>query len=325
MVNGLAARSIMLPPELDVIDSHTEGEPTRVIVRGAPELGAASMAARRDEFAREHDHLRRAIVLEPRGHEAIVGALLTSPVERESTAGVIFFNNVGCLGMCGHGLIGVARTLEMLGRARPGEMRLDTPVGTVSAWLHEDGSITVRNIVPRVARLDVTLDVPQVGRVTGDIAWGGNWFFLVHGSRERLELDNLPALLHITQAIKRALRDLGIRGDDGGEIDHVELFAEPCDPAHRSRNFVLCPGGAYDRSPCGTGTSAKLAVLHARGEIALDEEWTQESVADGLFRARLVRVGDSIVPEIRGRAFITARSTLLFDPRDPLRAGLGGA
>ncbi|MFN8546398.1 MAG: proline racemase family protein [Candidatus Eisenbacteria bacterium] len=312
----------MLPPELEIIDSHTEGEPTRVIVRGGPELRASTMLARREEFSREHDDLRRAVVLEPRGHEAIVAALLTPPVAPESVAGVIFWNNVGCLGMCGHGLIGVARTLELLGNARPGEMRLDTPVGTVGARLHDDGSVTVRNVAARVAQLDLALEVPGLGRVTGDIAWGGNWFFLVGRSMERVELDNLPALLQATQAIKRALWDAGIRGDDGGEIDHVELFSQPRDPAHRSRNFVLCPGGAYDRSPCGTGTSAKLAVLHARGEIALDEEWTQESVTDGLFRARLVRIGDAIVPEIRGRAFITARSTLLFDPRDPLRAGL---
>ena len=313
----------MEPREIEVIDSHTEGEPTRVVIAGWPMPEGATMFERREHMRAEHDALRRAVVLEPRGHEAIVGALLTDPVEPDSACGVVFFNNVGYLGMCGHGLIGVVRTLESLGRVQQGELRLDTPVGTVGATLHEDGSVSIANVPARVSRLDVALDVPVLGAITGDIAWGGNWFFLVHHSPLPLELENVAGLTRATLAIQAGLEAQGIRGDDGGAIDHVELFGPPRDPRNHSRNFVLCPGGAYDRSPCGTGTSAKLAVLHARGELAIGSEWRQESIADGLFHAWLTNNDGQLIPHIRGRAFVTARSTLLLDPRDPLRHGLG--
>jgi proline racemase len=225
--------------------------------------------------------------------------------------------------MCGHGLIGVARTLEHLGRAAPGALRVDTPVGSVAAELHDDGSVTITNVPARVHALDVTLDVPGVGRVTGDVAWGGNWFFLAHLENEPIAPDRLPRLAAVTLAVREALAHAGVTGEAGALIDHVELFGPPGRPDADSRNFVMCPGGAYDRSPCGTGTSAKLAVLHARGELAPGQRWRQESVAGGLFTGWLVEEAGALVPRIRGRAFVTGRATLLLDPRDPFRAGLG--
>jgi 4-hydroxyproline epimerase len=343
------------PDHLAVVDSHTE--PTRVVVGGWGEVAGATMAERRDGLRRHHDALRRAVVCEPRGHEAVVGALLTPPVEPGSSAGVIFFDNAGYLGMCGHGTIGVVRTLDFLGRLGPSDaatrtVRLDTPVGTVAAeipaggnggggaharareqgeegvvrdgWDRDEGAVTVTNVPARCHAVDVAVEVPWLGRVTGDVAWGGNWFFLTGiGQLGGLPLtrDEAGALTAATLRIRAALAAAGITGDGGAEIDHVEVFGPPSGPWANSRNFVLCPGGAYDRSPCGTGTSAKLATLYARGELALGQRWRQESITGGLFSAWLTRDGDDLVPHIRGRAFVTGRTTLLFDPRDPFRGG----
>ena len=310
------------PHALRVVDSHTEGEPTRVVIDGWPELRGLDMAERRADLLKRFDHLRSAVVCEPRGHDAIVGAVLTPPIGEESDAGVIFFNNVGALGMCGHGLIGVVRTLEHIGRIGPGNVQLDTPVGTVSAVLHPDGTVTISNVESYVYLLDITFDVPGVGPVTGDVAWGGNWFFITHLPDLDLSLQNLPRLTDVTQRIMRALADGGITGADRAPIDHVELY-EHVDGG--ARNFVLCPGGAYDRSPCGTGTSAKLAVLHERGELAPGVEWRQESVTGGVFTATYEVEGDGVIPHISGRAFITAESTLYFDARDPFIAGFSAS
>jgi 4-hydroxyproline epimerase len=317
-----------LPERLEVVDSHTEGEPTRVIVGGWGEVAGASMAERRDELRRHHDALRRAVVCEPRGHEAVVGALLTPPVEPASIAGVIFFDNAGYLGMCGHGTIGVVRTLDFVGRLGVRTVRLDTPVGTVTAEVpaggEEEGAVTVTNVPARCLAVDVTVEVPGLGRVTGDVAYGGNWFFLTGIGQlggVPLARDEIAALTAATERIREALAAAGITGDDGAEIDHVEVFGPPSGPAADSRNFVLCPGGAYDRSPCGTGTSAKLATLYARGELALGQHWRQESITGGMFSAWLTSDGDDLVPHIRGRAFVTGRTTLLFDSRDPFRGG----
>jgi 4-hydroxyproline epimerase len=310
-----------LPPSVTVVDSHTEGEPTRVVVDGWPALESATMEGRREELRATHDALRQAVVCEPRGHDAVVGALLTPPVEPGSLAGVVFFNNVGTLGMCGHGLIGVVTTLASLGRLAPGEVRIDTPVGTVGATLLADGLVTIRNVPARCVARDVAVDVPGTGRLQGDVSWGGNWFFLTKLAGEPIGLGNVGRLLDRTVAIMNALAARGITGEDGAAIDHVELFAPPVRPDADSRNFVLCPGGAFDRSPCGTGTSAKMAALHARGELALGQRWRQESVTGSLFTGWLSEEDGALVPHVNGRAFLTARSTLFFDERDPFRGG----
>jgi proline racemase len=260
-------------------------------------------------------------VCEPRGHDAIVGALLTPPVNDDSVAGVIFFNDVGYLGMCGHGLIGVTRTLEFLGRMGPGSVRIDTPAGTVGAELAADGTVTVQNVPARRHLADVEIDVPEVGRVKGDVAYGGNWFFITELEEPALDLANRAELLRATTAIRDTLHARGITGSDGALIDHIELGAAPTRGDADSRNFVLCPGAAYDRSPCGTGTSAKMAALHARGELAVGRKYHQESITGSLFTGWLEERGGELVPFIRGSAFVTSRATLLFVPADPFRFG----
>lgn len=309
------------PERIRVVDSHTEAEPTRVVVDGWPMPSGADMAARRDELRREWDHLRSAVVCEPRGHDALVGALLTPPVEPGSAAGVVFFNNVGYLGMCGHGLIGVVRTLEHLGRVAPGEVRIDTPVGTVSAVLGSDGAVTIRNVPSYCHATDVRVEVPGVGPVVGDVAWGGNWFFITEIADLPIEMAGLERLTGATRAVLGALRAQGITGAGGAEIDHVELSGPPGRPDADSRNFVLCPGGAYDRSPCGTGTSAKMATLHARGLLVPGAEWRQESVTGSRFVGWLEERDGVLVPHVRGTAFVTGEATLCFDPADPFRRG----
>ena len=314
------------PALLRVVDSHTEGEPTRVVTEGWPAPRGTTMAERRDDLRARFDHLRSAAVCEPRGHDALVGALLTEPVTAGSAAGVVFFNNVGYLGMCGHGLIGVVRTLAHLGRLESGSVRIDTPVGPVSAELAADGSVTIRNVPAFCHALDVTVDVPGVGVITGDVAWGGNWFFITE--LERGPLHDVPLdlahqfeLTRLTRAILAALRDHRITGAADDEIDHVELSGPPGRPDADSRNFVLCPGGAYDRSPCGTGTSARMAVLHERGRLLLRQPWRQESITGSLFTGWLEGSEGELVPHIQGRAWITGESVLRFDPEDPFRGG----
>jgi proline racemase len=318
--------ALAFPATIHVIDSHTEGEPTRVVVDGWPQPAGTTMGERRDDVRSRADHLRRAVVCEPRGHDAIVGALLTPPVTPGAVAGIIFFNNGTYLGMCGHGLIGVVRTLEYLGRVRPGVSRFDTPVGTVSAELAADGSVTIENVPARCHATDVAVDVPGVGRIVGDVAYGGNWFFLTHVDGVTVDLAHARDLTRLTQAIQDALRAAGITGADGADIDHIELAVAPARPDADSRNFVLCSGGEYDRSPCGTGTSAVMAARHERGLLALGERWHQESVAGSLFTGWLSEGPDgTLVPHVRGTAFVTGEAMLRFDPSDPFRGGLGVA
>jgi 4-hydroxyproline epimerase len=312
-----------VPSPIEVIDSHTEGEPTRVVLSGWPVPEGGSVAERLATMRREQDHLRRAVVLEPRGHDAVVGALLLPPDRPEAVTGVVFFNDVSWLGMCGHGLIGVVRTLEHLGRIGPGRVEIDTPVGPVSATLDDQGAVTIRNVPARVHRTDITVEVPGVGRVTGDVAWGGNWFFLTSLEGVPLDFARRAELLRISTQVRDALTSSGVTGEGGALIDHVELFGPPGRDDADSRNFVLCPGNAYDRSPCGTGTSAKMAALHHHGALKIGEEWRQESIIGSRFTGWLEEVDGALVPYIRGNAWITSRATLLFDRDDPYAHGLG--
>ncbi len=305
-----------------VIDSHTEGEPTRVILEGGPDLGSGSLADRRERFRGEFDHYRSAVVNEPRGSDPVVGALLVPPMEPSSAAAVIFFNNVGYLGMCGHGTIGVVATLAYLGRLKTGVHRIETPVGDVTAELHGSGDVSVGNVSSYRLKKNVAVDVDGYGRVTGDVAWGGNWFFLVNDSREALDLQRVEHLTDLTWAIRQTLERNQITGRDGAVIDHVELFGPPRRPDADSRNFVLCPGKAYDRSPCGTGTSAKMACLYEDGKLAEGKLWRQESIVGSLFEGQVKIVDNAIRPTIRGAAYINAESTLLLDDCDPFRWGI---
>ena len=305
------------------IDSHTGGEPTRLILEGGPDLGSGSLAERAEVFRSRHDGFRAGVVQEPRGSDVFVGGLLLAPNDPAHTAGVIFFNNVGTLGMCGHGTIGLVASLAHLGRIGPGSHVIETPVGEVTAVLHTDGRVSVANVPSRCFRRDVEVRLDAESIVTGDVAWGGNWFFIARAPAGlALEPGNLDELLDLTSRIRAALEDQGITGESGGLIDHVELYA-PSDRAD-ARNFVLCPGLEWDRSPCGTGTSAKLACLAARGELAPGTIWTQESLIGSVFEGSYEEAPDAgrIVPTITGTAHVMSRGELLFDEDDPFREGI---
>jgi len=306
---------------IKVIDSHTGGEPTRLVVEGFPDLGGGSMAERRALLAQRHDDWRAAAVLEPRGSDVVVGALLCKPVDPACAAGVIFFNNTGYLGMCGHGTIGLVASMAYLGLIRAGTHRIETPVGEVTATLHGDGSVSVRNVPARRHLHQVAVDVPGHGTVRGDVAWGGNWFFLVSEHGQRVAGDRLETLTAYSVALREALAAQGITGAGGAEIDHIELFAEDEDGAD-SRNFVLCPGKAYDRSPCGTGTSAKIACLAADGKLAPGEIWYQASIIGSRFEASYSLEDGQVIPTLRGRAHMSAEATLLIEDGDPFAWGI---
>jgi 4-hydroxyproline epimerase len=313
--------------KIAVIDSHTAGEPTRCVLGGLPESiagkSAGTLAERVERLKREHDELRRGILYEPRGSDVLVGAYVLEPDEPDCAAAVVFFNNAGYLGMCGHGTIGVAVTLAHLGKIEFGSHRLQTPVGVVQVHLQDVHTVTVENVPAYRYKASTRVRLRGGGTVTGDVAWGGNWFFLVQDDRKRLTTDNVEQLTEFAWRVRAGLADEGITGENGAEIDHIELFSSPQNTANHSRNFVLCPGKAYDRSPCGTGTSAKLACLIADGKIAPGETWRQEGILGTVFEGR-ARVEDNVIhPSITGTAYITAEATLLFDAEDPFRNGIG--
>ncbi len=307
---------------VSVIDSHTGGEPTRVVVSGGPDLGTGSLAERRTVFRERHDDFRCAVVKEPRGSDVMVGALLCEPSDSSCVAGVIFFNNVGVLHMCGHGAIGVTVTLAHLGRIGPGTYRLETPVGVVTVNLHGPNDVTIENVPSyRIAR-QVPLPVPGLGTVHGDVAWGGNWFFLVNDHGLQVAPCNIEQLADTARRIKRELAARNITGEQGMEIDHIELFGPPTAVGADSKNFVLCPGNAYDRSPCGTGTSAKLACLVADSKLAEGQPWRQESIVGSIFEGTIRIDNGKVIPCIRGSAYVNAEATLLLDPDDPFMMGI---
>ena len=306
---------------MHIVDSHTAGEPTRVVISGGPDLGAGTLAERLAVFRERFDRYRSAVVNEPRGSDVLVGALLCEPCDPECAAGVIFFNNVGYLGMCGHGAIGVATTLRWLKRIEPGRHRLEPPVGTVGIELHADGSVSLQNVPSRREASRVSVEVPGYGRVTGDVAWSGNWFYLVGDHGQDLELSRVAPLTDFTTRIRQAVNAAGFPA-----VDHVELFGPPASGDAQSRNFVLCPGGAYDRSPCGTGTSAKLACLAADGKLSPGQPWVQESILGTKFVGSFVwhdEASQTIIPTITGTAWVNAESHLVFDEDDPFQWGIG--
>ena len=309
--------------QIACIDSHTGGEPTRVVLSGFPDFSGQPLTDVVQALRTQHDQYRKATVCEPRGNDVMVGALLLAPRQPGSIASVVFFNNVGYLGMCGHGTIGLVATLAHMGRVAPGRFAIDTPVGTVQVQLHDAGEVSIDNVPAYRYHAGVALDVPGLGTVQGDVAWGGNWFFLCHVNNAPLQLDNVASLTRQAQDIRAALERAGITGQDGAVIDHIELMGPALDAGNDGRNFVLCPGGAYDRSPCGTGTSAKLACLAADGALLEGASWLQESVLGSVFRGSYRRVDGHIIPTITGQAHVCGSATLLLDPADPFCWGLG--
>ncbi len=329
--------------KISIIDSHTGGEPTRLIVAGGPDLGTGTLAERVTRFKTEFDHYRTATTCEPRGSDVMVGALACVPDNPECTAGVIFFNNVGYLGMCGHGMIGFVASLAYQGKISVGQHQIDTPVGVVQVELHADDSVTVHNVTAWRYRKEVIIEVAGHGLVRGDVAWGGNWFFLIADHGQELQAKNIDALTDFCWRVRQALEANEITGEHGALIDHIELFGTPDSANNHSKNFVLCPGKAYDRSPCGTGTSAKLACLAADGKLTAGEIWWQESIIGSVFEAsyQTFKAGqniaeaetdagekaesnniEKILPSIRGKAFVNAEATLLLDERDPFVWGM---
>ncbi|WP_308447509.1 4-hydroxyproline epimerase [Chitinimonas viridis] len=306
--------------QIQIIDSHTGGEPTRVVISGGPRLGHGTLAERRARFGSEFDHYRSAICNEPRGSDPVVGALLCEPRDPSCVAGVIFFNNVGTIGMCGHGTIGLVVTLAHLGRIGEGTHRIETPVGVVEATLQRGNRVSLRNVASYRSATQVAVEVPGYGRMHGDIAWGGNWFFLVSDHGLQVQSDNIAQLTDCSVRLRAVLDQAGIRGDDGSEIDHIELFG-PSSVAD-SRSFVLCPGLAYDRSPCGTGTSAKLACLAADGKLAAGQIWWQESIIGSVFEAQYEQADGQLYPRITGTAYVNGATTLMIDPQDPFAWGI---
>lgn len=317
---------IVLSSAIQVVDSHTAGEPTRVVVSGGPELGGGTVADRLKVLSSQYDEFRSAVVNEPRGSDVMVGALLCQPQAKDCVTGVIFFNNVGYLGMCGHGTIGVVTTLAHLGRIGFGQHRIETPVGVVSATLQPDGKVTIENVPSYRYKESVTVDVPGFGSVSGDVAWGGNWFFLVEDPPVPVAPDTIDVLTEFSWATRQALEAAKITGTDGHEIDHIELSAASPEAGVDSRNFVLCPGKAYDRSPCGTGTSAKLACLAADGKLAPGETWRQQgilgTVFEGSYQHQNGQRNGKVVPSITGSAFVTAEARLIINPNDPFQTGI---
>jgi 4-hydroxyproline epimerase len=305
---------------IHVIDSHTAGEPTRIIVSGGPPLEGTGAAGKLESFRRHHDLFRSAVVNEPRGSDVLVGGILVEPADKSCVAGVIFFNNVGYLGMCGHGAIGLIATLSYMGRVTPGQHKIETPVGVVTAVLHDDGTVSVTNVPSYRKAKGVKIEAPDIGTVTGDVAWGGNWFYLVENHGRKIQLSDVESLTDFSWRVRKAINAQGFP-----EVDHIELFGPPSGTGADSRNFVLCPGKAYDRSPCGTGTSAKLACLAADGKLAEGEQWIQESITGSRFTASYTRHGGHIIPTITGAAYVNAETTLVLNPKDPLCWGLSSA
>lgn len=320
MLRLVRAWQYLVKQKIRILDTHTGGEPTRIVIEGGPDLGEGPLAGRLERFRDSLDRYRSAVANEPRGSDVMVGAWLVPPHDPSCDFGVIFFNNVGYLGMCGHGTMGVVVALAHLGRTGPGDLRIETPVGVVTTSLHGDGSVSVANVASFRKAQGVRVEIEGGVVVTGDVAWGGNWFFLVEDHGQALALDRVEVLTDHAWRVRRALNAQGYP-----EVDHVELFGPPSGADANSRNFVLCPGKAYDRSPCGTGTSAKLACLASDGKLGPGEAWVQESILGSRFTGRfewIDRSAGRIAPVIRGTAHVNGEATLLLDEADPFCWGI---
>lgn len=305
-----------------VIDSHTEGEPTRVVIEGGPDLNSHSLREQAIELSKNHQNFLNATLTEPRGFEAMVGALLRPATDPKCETGVVYYTPAGALNMCGHATIGLVITLAHMGRIDIGTHYIETPIGIVKTELKKGNEVSIQNIESYRYKKDVTFKVDGLGVVTGDIAWGGNWFFLTKDIPCALNYENIPQLLDALKSIKRAITEQRITGKDGAEIDHFE-FNGPGSKNMNGRNFVLCPNGTYDRSPCGTGTSAKLACLSADGQLLKGQVWLQESIIGSCYHTSFqYGCHGGIIPTITGKAFVTGETTLIQNADDPYVSGI---
>ncbi len=308
---------------MHVIDSHTGGEPTRVILDGGPDLGSGPLGERAQRLASEYESFYRSIMLEPRGQPAMVGALLVEPVDPGCVTGVIYFDADAVLGMCGHGTIGMAVTLAHLGRIGIGIHRIETPVGVVSIELSDPNTVTVTNVESRRVQRGISIKVDGLGTVTGDLAYGGNWFFIVDPSPIPVTTSNIRRLTDATIAVREAAIAAQICGESGEPVDHVIFQDTSPNKGMHSRNFVLCPDDTYDRSPCGTGSSARLACLAADDRLSPGEEIVQESVIGSPYRLSYQPGHNGgVIPTIIGQAYVMAESKLIFAELDPFKNGI---
>lgn len=308
---------------MHVIDSHTGGEPTRVILDDGPDLGAGPLSKRAQILATQHKQFYHSVILEPRGQTAMVGALLVEPVDPDCVTGVIYFDSEAVLGMCGHGTIGLAVTLAHLGRIDIGTHKIETPVGVIEVCLTDQNTATVTNVESRRTDHAAQVEVDGLGTITGDVAYGGNWFYIIDPSPIAITVENIRTLTDAAIAIRTATIAQRIGGDAGQPVDHV-VFQEPSpeDGIH-SRNFVLCPDNAYDRSPCGTASSARLACLAADELLLPDQDIVQKSIIGSPYRLSYQTGSNGgVIPKITGQAFVMAESTLLFHENDPFKKGI---
>lgn len=325
---------------LSVLDYHTEGEPMRIVVAGAPPIPGASLLARSDHVDRALRDLLGFILYEPRGHSAMCGAILTEPLHHDAQAGVVFIEPSGSVHMCGHGAIAIATMLVETGRVAPREpetaLALETAAGLVRCRVAVEGAsvrgATFQNIPSFSVLLDAKVDVPGLGTVPFDLAYGGHFYAIVPAAALSLTLEPQegPRIIEAGELIRRRIEAEiplvhperpGAKG-----LLYVQFFSAARRPGAHFRNAVVVSPLGLDRSPCGTGTSARMASLHARGQLALGEPFTHESILGTVFTGRLVgttRVGDSpaVIPEVTGRAYLTGISTLVLTTDDPFPGG----
>ena len=312
----------MTVERIKVIDSHTGGEPTRVVVQGGPDLGNGSMAERLEIFKTQYDNYRTAIIGEPRGSDVVVGAMLCEPVNPNNAAGLLFFNNAGYLGMCGHGSMGFLVTLFHIGRIGLGQHSIETPVGEITATLEDANTVVINNVPSYRKTKNMTVEVEGYGVFTGDLAWGGNWFFICGDHGLDLSYSKIDELSEYSNAIMAQIVKDNILPEDQLEMLHVEFYVASEKEGVDVKSFVMCPGNQYDRSPCGTGTSAKMSCLVADGKLAEGDTWRQESVIGSVFEGSVTLKNDEILPHIKGQAHVCAENTLLLDSEDPFVWGI---
>ncbi|MCX7884843.1 MAG: proline racemase [Caloramator sp.] len=325
---------------INAVDSHTMGEPTRIVIGGVPVIPGKTMPEKKAYLEKNLDHIRTAIMHEPRGHKDMFGSIITQPTKEEADLGIIFMDGGGYLNMCGHGSIGaltVAVELGMVPVKEPyTDVVLEAPAGLVKGKVKvEDGKakeVSIVNVPSFLYKQDVEVDVPEVGKLTIDISFGGSFFALVKSSDIAIDIctSNAQKLCDVGMKILKAVNEqVKVQHpvlEHIKSVDLVEIYGPAKNPKATLQNVVVFGQGQVDRSPCGTGTSAKLATLYAKGQLKINEEFIYESITGTMFKGRVLeetKVGDykAIIPEITGSAYITGFNQFIIDPEDPLKYG----
>lgn len=325
---------------INVVDSHTMGEPTRIVVGGIPKLPGKTMAEKKQYLIDNLDHIRTGIMLEPRGHNDMFGSIITQPCDETADFGIIFMDGGGYLNMCGHGSIGAITVAIETGMVQAVEpvthVKMDTPAGIVTAEAKvKDGKVlevSFVNVPAFLYKKDLEVELPEIGTVKFDISFGGSFFALIHANQFGLTVEpkNASKLTEIALELRDVINEkIEMQHPTLGHIttcDLVEIYDNPSHPEATYKNVVIFGQGQVDRSPCGTGTSAKLATLYSKGELKENELFVYESILGTMFKGRVVgtdKVGEfeAVIPEVTGAAYITGMNNLMFDPMDPLKDG----